>query len=86
MTTSKSTKHRQIEYAKLNSVEKTDDASRNTLMAQVKDMYKIGGIRTSTQASSLLKLLTANNMKEFNKQFNTATETSKTLLAKRKAK
>lgn len=66
---SKSSKRITANLAKLEEFELTNSAARNALMSNVKEMYKRGGMSRITTATSLLKLLQQDKMKEFDKRY-----------------
>ena len=59
---SKSSKRITANLAKLEEFELTDSAARNALMSNVKEMYKRGGMKRITTATSLLRLLQQDKM------------------------
>ena len=62
-------KRRESNMKKLEEYELTDSASKNALISSVKVMYQRGGIPRITTATSLIKLVQNDKMKQFEKRF-----------------
>ena len=76
---------RQAKTTLLDTFELTDSASRNVLIANVKQMFERGTIRTLAAAETLIKLIQENKMDQVDERIKKLDMTANTKAAKRQA-
>ena len=76
---------RQAQTVLLDTFELTDSASRNVVIANVKQLFERGAIRTIAAAETLIKLIQENKMDQVDEKIKKLDITANTKAAKRQA-